>query len=110
MNEKLKSLKERTGKFFSVAGKVSIILISMIVGFYINEVRRDRKAEKTTKHIVEEHMPVVRSPKETSVAINERGEIIVIDRKNGSYEIYSDSVGLMIFNHYASKMYLKANQ
>jgi thioredoxin-related protein len=82
MNEKLKNIKERAGKFFSITGKVVIILISMMIGFYINEIRRDRKTEKNKKHVVEEHMPIVRSQKETSVAINERGEIIVIDRKN----------------------------
>jgi hypothetical protein len=43
--------------------------------------------------------------KETSVAVNERGELMLIDRKNGTFQIYQDSVGQIIFKMYANKMY-----
>jgi hypothetical protein len=109
MKEKLKDLRERSGKLLSVAGKVIIIFASMVVGFYANELYV-AKTSQTNKEPEIRRVPSVKSHHETSVAINERGEIIVINRKDGSYEIYSDSVGLMIFNHYASKMYLKAQQ
>jgi hypothetical protein len=109
MTEKLKNLREKWSKFFSNAGKVAIILLSMVVGFYVNEIYRARKS-KPSSTVTEERMPKAKSQQETSVAINERGEIIVIDRNTGKYEIYADSVGLMIFNHYASRMYVKANQ
>ncbi len=39
-----------------------------------------------------------------SVAINERNELMIIDRSNGSYEIYQDSVGRCIFNLYANNI------
>lgn len=108
MNEKLAKFKEKTGKFFSVAGKVAIIFLSMAVGFSINEVYRNKKKVQT--RVIVEKLPATKTQLETSVAMNERGEVIIFDRQTGSYTIYADSVGLMIFNHYASRMYLKANQ
>jgi len=30
---------------------------------------------------------------------------MIIDRRNGEYEIYQDSTGIQIFNLYANKMY-----
>lgn len=109
MNETFKNWKEKAAKFFSTISKIAVILISMTVGFVISELYRSYTKKETQVTVVEK-IPTTRTQKETSVAINERGEIIIMDRKDGSYQIYSDSVGLMVFNHYASKMYLKANQ
>ena len=44
----------------------------------------------------------------TSIAVNERGEVMIIDRKTGSYEVYADSVGKMIFDLYAGRMYYES--
>jgi hypothetical protein len=41
----------------------------------------------------------------TSVAINERGELMVIDRKGGAYTLYDATVGDMIFKLYANRIY-----
>jgi hypothetical protein len=109
MNEKFQSFKEKASKFFSTISKVIVILISMAVGFMISNLLEMYKRKEVPLQ-VEQKIPVTHDQKEISVAINERGEIIIMNRKDGSYEIYSDSVGQMIFNHYASKMYLKANQ
>jgi hypothetical protein len=40
-----------------------------------------------------------------SVAINERKEILIIDRTTGEYSTYEDSVGMAIFNMYAGRIY-----
>lgn len=42
-----------------------------------------------------------------SVAINERNELMIIDRTNGSYRIYQDSIGRCIFNLYANSIQSK---
>ena len=43
--------------------------------------------------------------KTISVAINEKGELMLIDRKNGNYEIYDENLGKTIFEMYAEKIY-----
>lgn len=49
--------------------------------------------------------------KNVSIAVNERNEMLVIDRKTGEYVTYQDSVGLAIFGMYAGRLYTnKAGQ
>jgi len=43
--------------------------------------------------------------KNISVAVNERKEILIIDRNTGEYLTYEDSVGMVIFNMYAGRIY-----
>ncbi len=40
-----------------------------------------------------------------STAIDERGELLIINRSDGTYKIYSDSVCTGIFNLKANKIY-----
>ena len=49
-------------------------------------------------------MKTVHKLKETSIAINERSELMIIDRQTGTYEIYEDSIGKVVFGLYASQM------
>jgi hypothetical protein len=44
---------------------------------------------------------------ETSVAVNERGELMIIDRKTGAYTLYENGLGQSIFNIYANRIYQK---
>jgi hypothetical protein len=88
--------------------KVSIVAGAMVIGFFIGDVyhRMNRNSESKAPL----NLKVVHTLKETSVAINERNELLVIDRQNGAYEIYDDSVGRVIFRLYASQMMAQSNQ
>jgi hypothetical protein len=54
-------------------------------------------------------LPTTRSLSHTSVAVNERGEFLLIDRETGRYSIYSKEVGDAVFNTYAKQMYTNIN-
>jgi hypothetical protein len=79
-------------------GSIIVIAAAMIIGFLIGYYYWIMFAKTT-------------SQKETlklnavSIAVNERGELMIIDRTNGVYSIYQDSVGQEIFNIYATKKY-----
>lgn len=105
MKENLAKLAEKAKALTTVLAKIGVILIALILGFVSNEAYHSFNKKSGTP---KEGIPKTKTQQETSVAINERNEIIILDRTNGDYVIYSDSVGLMIFNHYASKMYYKA--
>lgn len=77
----------------------------MVIGFIISDVnhRLQSKRDKESKTVV--NLQNVHSLAETSIAINERSELMIIDRKTGTYEIYQDSIGTIIFNLYAGKIY-----
>jgi hypothetical protein len=97
------SVSERLKSVTKNLGKISIIIIAMVIGFVAGDVyHRIMKSED------EKPVPMaqkkINSLRETSVAINERNELLIIDRQNGEYEIYQDSVGQVIFRLYASQM------
>lgn len=102
MDKKLmiKAALDKLNIFAKKLGNLLIIAIAMITGFFIGYyywVMMNQAKVSPLKNI----NPLSK----TSVAINERNELLVIDRANGTYTVYQDSVGLMIFNLYASKKY-----
>lgn len=92
MKQEFKKILERVGKILVIPG-------SMVIGFFVAHLYYEHLKEVSSQ----EH--IVKTPISTSVAVNERGELLIIDRESGNYEIYGDSVGNMIFNLYANKIY-----
>lgn len=43
--------------------------------------------------------------KEISIAVNENNELLLIEKKTGEYILYSNSIGMTIFQMYANKIY-----
>jgi len=87
-------------------GKIGIILVAISIGFFAGELYYKSKDNKTGKFPMD--LKEVHSLKETSIAINERDELLIIDRKAGNYEIYDPAVGKVVFRLYASQMAIKA--
>lgn len=89
-------------KIATNAKKIAIILLALSIGFVIGHVHY-RLSEKTEVVNTIEGKNVHRL-KETSVAINERDEVLIINRNDGTYELYEDSIGKTIFRMYANQM------
>lgn len=99
-NETIKQAWEKTKQFLSTLSKVAIVVIALATGFAAGNLYY-----RYTTSLQSKEMQRTRTQAETSAAINERGEIMIVDRKSGRYDVYSDSVGQMIFDLYASRMY-----
>lgn len=104
----LKELKTKLKNAAITAGKVTIILASMAIGFGISQLYTFYSKDSKPEQAAQIGFGVGLS--KTSIAINERSELMIIDRETGKYTVYSDSVGRSIFNLYASQFYAKANQ
>ena len=103
--EKLKSQWGQVTKFISHLSKVAIIIAAMFVGFSSGEIYHNYQMRMKSQE-----MQKTRDAKSTSVAVNERGELMIIDRKTGTYQVFSDSVGRMVFDIYATRMYFTATK
>lgn len=90
----------KVSSFFHNLGKIAIIAIAVGAGYGVCEVVHYIDMQSKVKH-----MQATKTIQETSIAINERNELMVINRKDGSYEIYQDSVGKSIFLLYAAQNY-----
>lgn len=104
-NEKVQSIVEKSKVFFTHAGKIAIIASAMVFGFIVGDVyhRITNQEKENASNVV--NLKNVHRLSGTSVAINERSELLIIDRETGTYEIYQDSIGTMIFSLYAGKIY-----
>ncbi len=94
--DKVSALLKRLG---TVAVLASALIAGFCIGYYyelaLNKVKGEAWREAKTL-------------KNTSVAVNEKEDLLIIDRKTGVYTIYSDSIGRVIFNIYAQKAYANA--
>ena len=99
-NETIKQVLEKTKQFLATLSKVAIIVIALATGFAAGNLYY-----RYSTSIQAKDMQRTRTQAETSAAINERGEIMIVNRRTGTYDVYSDSVGQMIFDLYASRMY-----
>jgi len=96
-NQEIRSkIKDYTRKLASVV----FFVFALVLGYSVCEIyHRTKSSTSEGKQ--------VKSISETSVAINERGEMMIIDRKTGDYTIYQDSVGKSIFTLYANSIQAK---
>jgi hypothetical protein len=94
--------KERVITYLMTVGRVVLIVTSVFFGFTGGEVYR-----AYTKGLEVSRMPTVQKVDRTSIAINDRGELMIIDRETGKYLLFDDSVGQSIFRQYASRIYVK---
>ena len=101
-NEKMQVLVAKAKYVANHIGKILIILTAISVGFVIGGMYT--RANVTVEEKAPLDMKTVHKLKETSIAINERSELMIIDRQTGTYEIYEDSIGKVVFGLYASQM------
>lgn len=88
-------ITEKVKTFLNKVGKFIIFFLLVLFGYSVCEIYHYTKKKSTNK---------VKKGNEVSVAINERGEMLIIDRSTGEYSCYQDSVGVFIFNLYANRM------
>jgi len=93
------NLNEKAQKFLIIG----IVIVSITFGIFAHKIYFKLNEDKPCKSSI--IYPEMKMLSQTSVAVNERGELMLIDRKNGTFQIYQDSVGQVIFKMYANKMY-----
>ena len=92
-HEQKDKLKVIFNRFMNVAIVAATLIGGFGLGYYFNELKMKPKSVNET--ILN---------KEVRIAIDSEDKLIMMDRKTGSYSIYSDSVGRIIFKMYASKI------
>lgn len=95
----MKDLWMKVKIFFTKMTYYSVVAISLGVGFalgfYYNLIT-DIKVDKKTKVTIKS---------EVNLAVDENSNLLIINKKDGSYVMYQDSIGYTIFNLYARNMF-----
>ena len=93
----MKINKENIQKYFNRFINIIIVTSTLIAGFGLGYYFQELKVKPK---VVNETI----LNKEVRIAIDSEDKLILMDRKTGSYDIYSDSVGFTIFKMYAQKI------
>jgi hypothetical protein len=86
-------------EFAKKLGSYLLIIVMLVIGYHIGRVSTNLFKPSKAKIA-----PEIKSISEVSIAINESNNILIINRKDGSYEMFSDSVGMTIFRIYAGRI------
>jgi len=99
-------MKIKIFDYLQKGGKVIALVLIFSLGYICSDVYH--RIKKNQSDNAENNSPkITKKIGKVSVAINERNELMIIDRQDGSYEIYQDSIGRCIFNLYANAIQTK---
>ena len=98
----MENLKEKLGQVMKQLSFYTVITVSLIVGFSIGYYY------DFIKNSIARNKPSSVKREEVSLAIDERNNLLIIKKSDGTYTTYQDSIGYMIFNLYAKNIWGQA--
>jgi hypothetical protein len=101
----MKKIFSNINEIARIAVQAAAILASGFIGYIGNDIYRNY--QNALKPALTHES---RKSELTSVAINERNELLIFNRETGSYTIYAPNVGNMIFNLYANRIHAEKNK
>lgn len=72
-------------------------LSAFFLGYYYPKIKQTIVGEQKT-------LIVPKTSSQITVSVTDRGELMLMDRRTGNFEIYEETVGLNVFKSYGSKI------
>lgn len=94
LKEKLKTVLKQFSNYLFV---VLTLVAGFVIGYYYDFIKQSFSSGST--HVI----TVKRN--EVKLAIDENNNLLVVKKSDGSYTVYQDSIGFMIFNLYAKNIW-----
>ena len=76
---------------------VTVALSAFFLGYYYPKIKQTIVGEQKT-------FIVPKNSSQITVSVTDRGELMVMDRATGKFEIYDEAVGLNVFKSYGSRI------
>jgi uncharacterized membrane-anchored protein YitT (DUF2179 family) len=94
VKEKLKTLLKQFSNYLLI---VLTLVAGFVIGYYYDIIKSSFDSESVQVITVKRD--------EVKLAIDENNNLLVIKKIDGSYTVYQDSIGYMIFNLYAKNIW-----
>jgi hypothetical protein len=101
----MENMKEKLKNVFKQVSFYLIISVSLIAGIFIGYYYQYIKSVN-----VKEPQVVSIKKNDVKLAIDENSNLLIIKKTDGSYVVYEDSVGYLIFNLYAKNIWGQASK
>jgi hypothetical protein len=76
---------------------VTVALSAFFLGYYYPKIKQTIVGEQKS-------FLVPKTSSEITVSVTDRGELMVMDRRTGRFEIYEETVGLNVFKAYGTRI------
>jgi hypothetical protein len=97
----MKQIMEKVKQFLKPVGNWTLFIVSItaafFVGYYYPTLQKSLNEEP--KKFIQP-----RTQERTSVSVTDRGELLIIDRESGKFDVYEESVGLSVFKAYGTRI------
>lgn len=94
LKEKLKTVLKQFSNYLLI---VLTLVAGFVIGYYYDIIKNSFNSESAQVTTVKRD--------EVKLAIDENNNLLVIKKTDGSYTVYQDSIGFMIFNLYAKNIW-----
>lgn len=94
----MNKIKEILKKALNYLYVIIVSAVCFVVGYYFNFIVETMNGDKKKE-------PQFISKEDITLAIDEYDNLILIDKTDGSYNVYQDSIGISIFNLYAKSIW-----
>ena len=101
----MENMKEKLKNVFKQVSFYLIISVSLIAGIFIGYYYQYIKSVN-----VKEPQVISIKKNDVKLAIDENSNLLIIKKTDGSYVVYEDSVGYLIFNLYAKNIWGQASK
>lgn len=95
----MENIKVKVKEVWKHVSLYSVMILTLSIGFavgyYYDFVKKSFKQNKNDSI----------KRKEVSLAIDETNNLLILKKKDGTYTVYEDSIGYMIFNLYAKNIW-----
>lgn len=94
----MEKMKEKIIKFLNQFLSTIIVVLCLACGFTVGYYYQ---------HIIKSEIdskPNIKTKKEVKIAVDDAGNLLIINTSTGKYQIYQDSIGFTILNLYANKI------
>ena len=92
--QKITKAVKSVGNWFMIA---ITALSAFFLGYYYPKIKQTVLGEQKT-------FITPKTSKEITVSVTDRGELMVMDRSTGKFEIYEEMVGLNVFKAYGNRI------
>jgi hypothetical protein len=99
----MENIKEKLKSALKQLSFYTIISLSFVaglsIGYYYDFIKTNYSKQETVVSVKKQ---------DVKLAIDENNNLLVIRKKDGTYTVYQDSIGRMIFNLYANNIWHQA--
>ena len=102
IREKLIQTGKKVTQYVFIVGALALGFCIGRLEYKINEAT---KTEQTVNPFNQLH-----TDKDISIAVDEHNKLLLINVNTGTYQVYSDSIGMSIFKLYSNRLYQSAHE